>query len=226
MGRHGPEPAHIEAIHPLYTLKVDVIFAVRDQQVRVRLDRRTADRFQRHNAVGTTGLLTWKGRRMVKWQPVGTPTQRRSKRVASTLDRQSGIHRSFISYPGAAAADARWVAQVLVNAGIDVWLDEQQLVAGDSLPDRIVNSIRSSQSFVPIVDQAYLNSDWCARELHAAADAGIPVVPVKFSFEKLVVPRRLRDVYEILLGDPLMVDLRRADAEDQLLALAKRLRLK
>lgn len=223
MGKQGPEPAHIVAIHPLYTLKTDVIFSVRGREVRVRLDRRTANRFVKFNGVGTVGLLTWKRRRMVKWQPTGTPKRTPSKRKARARQIAAGSHTAFISYPSVAAADARWVADVLQAAGITVWMDEQGIEPGDSLPERITKAIKESDSFVPIVDQDYLNSRWCMKELEIAAEANVPVAPVKISFDELIVSPGLRDLYERKLGDPLMLDLRRADAEDRLLALADKL---
>jgi len=158
---------------------------------------------------------------MAKWQPVGPPSPIR--RAAKARKRSAGPHTSFISYPMIATEDAQWVADVLGRAGIARWMAEHELEASDSLPANISTAIRQADSFVPIVDQGYLDSQWCIRELEIAADAQVQVAPVQFSFGKLTVPPHLRDIYETALGDPLMLDLRRAGAEDRLVALGDKL---
>lgn len=223
MRKRGPAPAHIAAIHPLYTLKTDVIFSVRGESVRVRLDRRTAKRFLKRNTINAVGLLTWKRRRMVKWQPV-RPAAHLPNIQQAAHGQTIRSHRSFLSYSTIASADARWVESVFQASGIIVWFAEHELEAGDSLPKHISTAITEADSLVPIVDQNYLDSQWCANELRIAVAGGIPVAPVKFSFDELSVPPELRSIYEQDLGDPLMLDLRRGDVEDRLQAFAQKLR--
>jgi TIR domain len=83
----------------------------------------------------------------------------------------------FLSY---SSRDQRFVgrlAEQLRNAGLDVWLDEAELRVGDSL-DEIENSIRQARSVVVALSETSKDSDWVAKEIGFARDAGVRVLAI------------------------------------------------
>lgn len=226
MATQGPAPAYILSIKHRNDLKYDVGFSVRGELVTLRLSRHTAHRFLRHNTEGTVGLLRWRGRRMLEWRPVGASTakrRRRGREQTRRAVRTNGQLSAFMSYPHAAAEDADWLAAVLESANIFVWRDLRQLLPGDALRARLLAEIRDADCFVPLLDQAYVDSEWCVRELAAAHDASVLVTPVRFGFAELRIPPAVRDILDDDLGEPLVLDLTEAYVEDRLGELAERM---
>lgn len=158
---------------------------------------------------------------MVQWQPVGSrqPKRSRAHRARPDTRVRSGGPTNFdvfLSYSHRAARDAEWVNGVLAGAGLRVWVDERGLSTGLSLPAQIEEAIAGAKYFVPLVDDEYLASEWCLREFQLAGKHKTPVMPINLNFGGIRIPARLQRVFELELGEPLMLDLRRSDAEENL----------
>ncbi|MCR9244918.1 MAG: TIR domain-containing protein [bacterium] len=130
--------------------------------------------------------------------------------------------RAFLSYPHARKHEAELIYHTLKSVGIDAWLDEEELTAGDSLPDKLQRNIRESHCFVPILSSEYFASKWCIKELElASAVPDLLVQPVRISAD-LHVPDYIAARLE-LAGDPLMVDIDKAGGLDELRAFSRHL---
>jgi hypothetical protein len=85
---------------------------------------------------------------------------------------------------------------------------------GQKLRSELVERIRRSDFFVPLLSRPYVTSDWCLREFETAAEARVPMRPLKISAEPLTPPPYLKDLYERMAGEPVFLDMhsRRAPA--------------
>lgn len=57
----------------------------------------------------------------------------------------------FLSYASADRAAARALRDTLTAAGLDVWLDEEELAGGEAWDTKIRNQIRACTYFMPII---------------------------------------------------------------------------
>lgn len=64
-------------------------------------------------------------------------------------------------------AVARPLCDALTDLGLTVWLDEEQLLIGDSIRRGIDEALRHSRFGVVILSPAYLQSEWALKELDA-----------------------------------------------------------
>jgi hypothetical protein len=109
----------------------------------------------------------------------------------------------FLSYSSRDREFARRLSAALTRAHIDVWLDELDLRAGESL-DSIDSAIRSSAFLVVVVSIFSLSSPWVARELRVATNANVGVLPV-------IVDDAPDDSWPKELSETAHVDFRRAN---------------
>lgn len=95
--------------------------------------------------------------------------------------------RIFLSYAHEDEDLARPLAEELRQGGAFVWMDRDELVAGDRLEDRIRSAIRSSDLFLVLLSPNSQQSQWLNRELQIALATanGTRVVPIVFSGAKL-----------------------------------------
>jgi hypothetical protein len=221
IGKRGPTPASVAEIHPRHDLELDVVFAVRGRTVRLTLHHRSGKEFMRYNTVGSAGLLTWKRRKVLDWLPLPASQSTGMSAPAGSAFATGGA-RVFVSYPLDAAEDAAWVARAFQAAGVPVWIDETNLAPGDSLPASIEEGIKSATVFVPLIDDAWIASEWCVTELKIARINGVRVVPMRIDHGRFNVPPDVRQALRAV-GEPLTVNLRRADANQRLMDLASEL---
>jgi TIR domain len=74
----------------------------------------------------------------------------------------------FISHASEDKLDvARPLASLLLQAGLTVWLDEAELVIGDSLRRKIDQGLASSRHGVVILSKAFFAKEWPQKELDA-----------------------------------------------------------
>lgn len=92
-----------------------------------------------------------------------------------------------------------------------MWLDTEELRAGDRLTSRVVDAIHSSGVFVPLLSTSYWTSRWCIKELELAQSLGMLIRPVKVEPGCLVAPPHLRDAIRPLMDESVYVDLRGRD---------------
>lgn len=94
----------------------------------------------------------------------------------------------FISYASADREAARLLSQTLVRAGLDAWLDEEELAGGEAWDAKIRKQIRTCTYFMPVISattearrEGYFRREWrlaVERTLDLADDVTflVPVV--------------------------------------------------
>jgi TIR domain/NACHT domain len=75
---------------------------------------------------------------------------------------------AFLSHSSSDIAAVRECAHRLRARGVRVWLDEEQIQAGDSIPDRIDDGLTQSRVVLFFVSRQAVASDWVKLELHSA----------------------------------------------------------
>ncbi|MCP5105687.1 MAG: toll/interleukin-1 receptor domain-containing protein [bacterium] len=105
------------------------------------------------------------------------------------------MSRAFISYAQQDQDVAARMASGLADRGIQIWFDQQEILAGDSIVERIREGIRSADYLIILLSEQSRKSEWVEREIgiaferfgEEAATAIIPVliddtsVPPRFS---------------------------------------------
>jgi hypothetical protein len=98
------------------------------------------------------------------------------------------LHSVFISYSSADRAAARALRDTLTAAGLEVWLDEDELAGGEAWDAKIRNQIRTCTYFMPVISastetrrEGYFRREWrlaVERTLDLADDVMflVPVV--------------------------------------------------
>jgi TIR domain len=80
------------------------------------------------------------------------------------------------------AAVARPLAEALEELGLEVWFDEYELRAGDSLRKSIASGISKSKCAVVVLSKSFFKKAWTERELSGIVametSKRIPVIPV------------------------------------------------
>ncbi len=76
-------------------------------------------------------------------------------------------HSVFISYASADRAVARALRDTLTEAGLEVWLDEDELAGGEAWDAKIRNQIRTCSYFMPVISattetrrEGYFRREW------------------------------------------------------------------
>jgi hypothetical protein len=92
----------------------------------------------------------------------------------------------------------------LQSANIDVWLDEHEILVGDSIHQRVGEGIDECDYLVVLLSRESVQSDWVKDEISAASSKE------KYSHRRIVLPAVIDDlkVEEI---PPLLRDKRRAN---------------
>jgi hypothetical protein len=90
----------------------------------------------------------------------------------------------------------RQLAADLTKAGITVWLDEQRILVGESITQRISQGLAESDFFLIALSDASVGSQWVQKELNAALlkemeKRKVVVLPIKLS--ECAVPPLIRD---------------------------------
>jgi hypothetical protein len=83
-------------------------------------------------------------------------TQREHERVA------------FVSHSAKDKPFARKLTADLVANGVKVWLDEQRILVGDSIPEKIAQGLAESDFFLIVISENSVNSAWVKKELSGA----------------------------------------------------------
>jgi len=93
--------------------------------------------------------------------------------------------KAFLSYSHEDKGFAHPLYEELIRLGVDVWIDEVELLVGDSMIAKISESIADNDFVIAIVSPASLAAPWCQKELAIATTLGINEKRVK------VLPVRL-----------------------------------
>jgi hypothetical protein len=103
---------------------------------------------------------------------------------------------AFISHSTKDKPFVRRLASDLVASGVKVWLDEQNILVGDSIPEKIAQGLAESDFFLIVVSENSVNSAWVKKELNSAIINEIErrkviVLPIKLDGAKM--PDTIKD---------------------------------
>jgi len=191
-----------------------VLFDVGGKRRKLRLPPGRAQDFVDRFAVGDVGRVIASGKALADFLPPSAAAPLRSK---------TGL-RVFVSYAHGQDPEgqmAEYVAEVLAGSGLDPWLDRKALQPGQKLRAELVERIRQSDFFVPLLSRPYVTSDWCLQEFEAAAEAGVAMRPIKITAETLVLPPYLKDLYDRVAGEPVYLDMQSRHAPARLREMAE-----
>lgn len=93
------------------------------------------------------------------------------KVVAAKEARHQSIHGAKIAFLSHSSIDKPFVRQLatdLKTHGIQVWLDEQNIKVGDSIPERISQGLAESDYFLFVSSKDSVQSEWVKKELSSA----------------------------------------------------------
>ncbi len=75
---------------------------------------------------------------------------------------------AFISHSTLDKPFVRQLAVDLLAAGVKVWIDEQRIVVGDSIPEKVAQGVAESDFFVVVLSKNSVQSPWVTKELNHA----------------------------------------------------------
>lgn len=75
---------------------------------------------------------------------------------------------AFISHSSKDKPFVRQLASDLVKNGVQVWLDEQRIRVGDSIPEKVAQGLAESDFFLLVSSEHSANSEWVKKELNNA----------------------------------------------------------
>ena len=112
----------------------------------------------------------------------------------------------FISYSHEDKWLARQLAQAMTPYGlrVRVWIDEGELMAGDSIIERVSWAIAEVNFVVALVSYASIRSSWCQKELALAITGGlqkraVKVLPLRVAWAPM--PDSLADTFYLELDE-------------------------
>ena len=109
----------------------------------------------------------------------------------------------FISHSHHDKPFARQLADVLVTAGITVWIDDLALSPGDNIIAKIEEGIRSSDVIIAVLSKNYVSSKWAMQELSMFSARALSEDSI------LMIPALIEDCdIPIFLRDRMYVDFR------------------
>jgi len=102
----------------------------------------------------------------------------------------------FLSHSSEDKPFVRQLAADLTAAGVDVWLDEQRIKVGDSIPEKINQGLASSDFFALVVSENSVRSEWVKKELNNALISEVQrrkvhILPLKI--DQSEIPSVIRD---------------------------------
>jgi hypothetical protein len=139
------------------------------------------------------------------------------------VSRYTSPYKLFLSHRSVNKQTVREISQELNNRGIDFWLDEERIVASDSLVEVITRGLTEMTHFVLFWSKDCIDAPWVRRELSAAVmklvESKIPIFIVRLDTTN--IPEIIRDLrwIEAVNITPKIVGGKIADAIE---ALARR----
>lgn len=126
----------------------------------------------------------------------------------------------FISHSSADKQFVRGLAVDLANRGHQPWLDEWEILAGESITERVAQGVEDSDFLLLVLSDAAVRSRWVEQEWHAKHWAEINERQIK------VIPL-LKEMCEVptLLRSKKYIDLRPGNYADGLDLLCKSINL-
>jgi hypothetical protein len=103
----------------------------------------------------------------------------------------------FISYSSKDRSTARKIANDLQSAGVHVWLDEWEIVVGESISQKIQQGLGEADFLVVLLSKHGVESGWVAKEWQSrigdeAISKDVVVLPIRLD-TAVSMPPLLRD---------------------------------
>lgn len=86
----------------------------------------------------------------------------------------------FVSYSRRDSAFVRRLSDRLHDAGLDVWIDWEDIPYSSQWWDEITQAIDGASAFVCILSDDFFDSETCRAELNAAETANKRIIPVRY----------------------------------------------
>jgi len=111
---------------------------------------------------------------------------------------------AFISHSSKDKPFVRQLAADLVAAGVQIWIDEQRIRVGDSIPERIAQGVADSDFFLVIISTESVKSAWVQKELnqaliHEIEKRRVRIMPVllnKVELPETIIDKKYADFTE------------------------------
>lgn len=108
----------------------------------------------------------------------------------------AGRRIAFLSHSSTDKPFIRQLAADLTANGIDVWLDEQRIRVGESIPEKIAQGLAESDYFLIAVSKNSIQSEWVKKELNNALVSEVNkrkvhVLPIKI--DSAAIPNIISD---------------------------------
>jgi hypothetical protein len=105
---------------------------------------------------------------------------------------------AFLSHSSRDKDFVRRLAADLTSRGITVWLDEQDILAGQSFVERISEGVYASDVFVFVSSEDSVKSEWAKKELNLAfsrqlSEANVFILPARI--DDAEPPKILKDIH-------------------------------
>ena len=97
----------------------------------------------------------------------------------------------FVSYSHQDEEFVSRLALDLEKRGAQVWIDREDLHAGEKWKESITQGVRACKAFVLVVSPEWLKSEWGQREFRLAVESDRPVIPLLY--RKADIPRKVAD---------------------------------
>jgi hypothetical protein len=138
-------------------------------------------------------LITW-ANSVARVLDLGVRVEALVNEAVETKELRRAKHKdervAFISHSTKDKPFVRKLAADLVSNGVRVWLDEQQILVGDSIPEKIAQGLAESDFFLLVASKNSVESPWVKKELNNALVQEIErrkvtVLPIKLDEAKL-----------------------------------------
>jgi len=119
--------------------------------------------------------------------------------VAAKQTRHEAYSEQRVAFISHSSRDKKFVRQLaadLVANGVNVWLDEQRIRVGDSIPGKVAQGVAESDFFLLVISENSIASAWVQKELNSALVKEIErrrvtVMPLRLDDSK--VPESIAD---------------------------------
>jgi hypothetical protein len=91
--------------------------------------------------------------------------------VAAKQTRHEAYSEQRVAFISHSSKDKKFVRQLaadLVANGVNVWLDEQRIRVGDSIPEKVAQGVAESDFFLLVISENSVGSAWVQKELNSA----------------------------------------------------------
>ena len=119
-----------------------------------------------------------------------------------------GGHDAFVSYSHANAETVLPIVQSIEEDGITVWIDRDEMRAGQNWAGQIVRAIKSADRFCLMCSAQAFESDHVRREVYLADKYGKKMVPIRLDatempedIEYFLIGRQWIDLFEVAEED-------------------------